>query len=81
MAVPRYGIWYTTAKEQSESVVGICHTWQEAKAMAQNLYHIKKNIENARDVCTGIFHFEPGIIYTSLKPKRWQVMPIMTSNT
>jgi len=81
MAIPRYGIWYTSAKEQSENIVGICHGWQEAREMAQNLYSIKSGIEDARDVCTGIFLFEPGIIYTSQKPKRWQVMPIMTSNT
>ncbi len=81
MAIPRYGIWFTSADITPETVVGICHNWQEAREMARNLYTIKTSIDNARDVCTGIFLFEPGVIYTSHKPKRWQVMPLMTSNT
>ena len=81
MATPRYGIWFTSSDVASEMVVGICHNWPEAREMAQNLYTIKTSIDNARDVCTGIFLFEPGVIYTSHKPRRWQVMPLMTSNT
>ena len=81
MGTPRYGIWFTSSDVASEMVVGICHNWQEAREMAQNLYTIKTGIDNACDVCTGVFLFEPGIIYTSYKPKRWQVMPLMTSNT
>ena len=81
MGTPRYGIWFTSSDVTSEMVVGICHNWQEAREMAQNLYTIKTGIDNACDVCTGVFLFEPGIIYTSYKPKRWQVMPLMTSNT
>ena len=49
--------------------------------MAGDLYSVRKNIDNARDVVTGIFLFEPGILYTSRKPQRWQVMPLLTSNT
>ena len=62
-------------------VTGICHSWMDAKRMATDLYAIKKNIDNARDVVTGIFLYEPGVLYTSKKPRRWQVMPLLTSNT
>ena len=49
--------------------------------MANDLYTVKKKIDKARDVATGVFLFEPGVLYTSTKPQRWQVMPLQTSNT
>ncbi len=81
MPIPRYGIWYTHVDQPKEIVAGLCHNWMDAKRMAADLYSVKKNIDNAREVTTGIFLFEPGILYTSTKPRRWQVMPILTSNT
>lgn len=81
MPVPRYCVWFTDENNAREVVSGICHTWPAAVKMAGDLYAIKKKIDKARDITTGIFLFEPGILYTSSKPKRWQVMPLQTSNT
>ena len=81
MSIPRYGIWYKDSTTNKEIVAGITTTWPNAKSMAENLYAIRRNIDNTRDVSTGIFLFEPDKIYTSSVPKRWQVMPLLTSNT
>ena len=81
MPIPRYGIWYKDPSLDREVVVGICHMWAEATKMASDLYAVRKNIDKSQDVITGIFLFEPGILYTSKKPQRWQVMPLLTSNT
>ena len=67
--------------QSKEVVVGICHKWMDATKMASDLYTIRKNIDQSRDVVTGIFLYDPGVLYTSRKPKRWQVMPLQTSNT
>ena len=81
MAIPRYGIWYVDVSSGKEVVVGICHNWGEASKMAKDLYTIKKKIDKACDVVTGVFLFEPSVLYTSTKPRRWQIMPLQTSNT
>lgn len=81
MSIPRYGIWYKDSAQSKEVVVGMCHKWLDATKMASDLYTIRKNIDQALEVATGIFLYEPGILYTSAKPRRWQVMPLQTSNT
>lgn len=81
MPIPRYCVWYTDENSAKEVVSGICHSWSTAVKMAGDLYTVKKKIDQAREITTGIFLFEPGVLYTSSKPKRWQVMPLQTSNT
>lgn len=47
--------------------------------MAKDLYTIKKKIDELEDVATGVFLMDQGLLYTSCKPKKAQVLPLLTS--
>ena len=76
-----YCVWYKDASVGRETCVGACSTWEEAKVLAGRLYTIRKKIDEAEELSTGIFLFTPGELDTVRSPKRWQIMPLLTSNT
>jgi hypothetical protein len=76
-----YCVWYIDSTTEKERCVGVCRTWSEARVMANQLYTIKKKIDQSENLSTGFFLYIPGELYTLKKPKRWQIMPLLTSNT
>jgi hypothetical protein len=76
-----YCVWYKDASVNKETCVGACSTWDEARSLAGRLYTVKKKIDDSENLSTGIFLFSPGELYTARSPKRWQIMPLLTSNT
>ena len=73
-----FAVWFQTA-DQEESIVGITTVKKDAYKMARDLYAIKKNIDGIDQVSTGVYLMEPGKLYTSVKAKRAQVTPLLTS--
>lgn len=76
-----YCVWFIDSTTDRERCVGACTSWAEAKIMANRLYTIKKKIDQSEELSTGFFLYSPGELYTAEKPKRWQIMPLLTSNT
>ena len=73
-----FAVWFQIA-DQEESIVGITTVKKDAYKMARDLYTIKKNIDGIDQVSTGVYLMEPGKLYTSVKAKRAQVTPLLTS--
>ena len=73
-----FAVWFK-APDQEEMVVGITSSKKDAYKMARDLYAIKKNIDGIDQVSTGVYMMESGKLYTSVKAKRAQVTPLLTS--
>ena len=73
-----FAVWFKSL-DQEETIVGITTSKKDAYRMAKDLYAIKKNIDGLEQVSTGIDMMELGKLYTSAKPKRAQVTPLLTS--
>ncbi len=75
-----YAVWYQNASSTKERVVGISSSWDTAHDMAKRLYSIKKKVDGMENISTGIFFLEDSILYTSSKPRRWQITPLLSSD-
>ncbi len=73
-----FAVWYTEAGS-TEQVVGLSKDRKRAYDMARDLYAVKKKIDNLQDLTTGVSLMVDGVLYTSSKPKRAQVLPLLTS--
>ena len=73
-----FAVWFKVP-DQEEMVVGITSSKKDAYKMARDLYAIKKNIDGIDQVSTGVYMMESGKLYTSVKAKRAQVTPLLTS--
>ena len=73
-----FAVWFKVP-DQEEVVVGITSSKKDAYKMARDLYAIKKNIDGIDQVSTGVYMMESGKLYTSVKAKRAQVTPLLTS--
>ena len=78
LAMVIFAVWFRTA-DGPETIVGITSIKKDAYKMARDLYAIKKNIDGNDQISTGIYMMEPGKLYTSVKAKRAQVTPLLTS--
>jgi hypothetical protein len=74
-----FAVWFTSTSDR-ETIVGTASTWASAELMAKNLYSIKRGIEKMENISTGIYLMEDSILYTSSKPRRWQVTPLRSSD-
>lgn len=74
-----FAVWFLNASGH-EVIVGITNTWSKADLMARNLYSIKHRIEKMEDISTGIYLMEDSMLYTSSKPRRWQITPLRSSD-
>ena len=74
-----YLVWYKEDKSALERTAGFAYTWPVAEQMAKDLYSIKRQIENFKDVSTGISLLQAGDLYTTCVPKRkWQILPLLS---
>lgn len=73
-----FAVWY---KEDSskELIVGLSSSRRSAYKMAKDLYAVKKNIDKSINLATGVFFMDDNILYTSIKPRTAQVLPLLTS--
>jgi hypothetical protein len=74
-----FAVWYSI-DNGPETIVGITGRRSMADTMARNLYSVKKNIDDMKNVSTGIYLMEDSMLYTSSKPRRWQVTPLRSSD-
>jgi hypothetical protein len=74
-----FAVWYSI-DNGIEITVGVTAQRSMADTMASNLYSIKKNIDKMENISTGIYLMEDSILYTSSKPRRWQVTPLRSSD-
>jgi len=75
-----FAVWFLDASIKTESIVGLANSWSRAEEMAKNLYSIKSKVDDLSDVSTGIFFLDDSILYTSSKPRRWQITPLLSSD-
>lgn len=75
-----YAVWFQDADSIKERVVGVSKSWDTAQSMAMRLYSIRKKVDGMKDVSTGIFFLDDSILYTSSKPRRWQITPLLSSD-
>ena len=74
-----FAVWYSI-DNGPETIIGVSGQRSIADKMATSLYSIKKNIDNMKNVSTGIYLMEDSILYTSSKPRRWQITPLRSSD-
>ena len=78
----QYCIWYLDKSTHGREVIsGVADSWTSAELLARRLYTIRKKVDLIENVSTGIFLFMANELYTGRPPARWQVMPLLTSNT
>ena len=73
-----FAVWY---KEDSsrEFITGLSSSRKTAYKMAKDLYAVKKNIDKSTNLVTGVFFMDDNVLYTSIKPRTAQVLPLLTS--
>ena len=74
-----FAVWYSI-DNGLDVIVGVAGKRAMADTMARNLYSVKKNIDDMENISTGIYLMEDSILYTSSKPRRWQVTPLRSSD-
>jgi hypothetical protein len=72
-------VWFRSGSGK-EHIVGVTTTWLKAEAMAKDLYSVKSRIDKMNDISTGVYFLEDSILYTSTRPRRWQITPLKTSD-
>lgn len=73
-----FAVWYKEASSK-ELIVGLSSSEKSAHKMAKDLYTVKKNIDKSIDLATGVFLMDENILYTSTKPRKAQILPLLTS--
>lgn len=77
-----FGVWYSDQSTCGREIVsGLANDWTTAQLLAKRLYTIRRKLDGIDAVSTGIFFFKSGELYTGRIPDRWQIMPLLTSNT